>query len=207
MLKEISFQEFRIKHEVEYDELLFRLSLISLDKVVLKFSGIKNLSIFSIGKRCFYSCLTDGKRNPTVKDELFGKIPEDKNSERYLLTIGVCYQPICDEYEKLGDPSFVEHMEYAVFIKDKKAFFALVSMEKFKLSTSLVDIFIYIVNKLINVEASCIRVPTEDNIFLKALQQSGYEIGEEVKGCFNVVKGLTESSCLFISDQSRLGLI
>jgi hypothetical protein len=207
MLKEISFDEFRIKHEVEYNELLFRLSLISLDKVVLKFSGIKNLSIFTIAKRCYYSCLTDSKRNITIKDELFGKIPEDKNSERYLLTIGVCYQPISDEYEKLGDPSFVEHMEYAIFIKDKKAFFALVSMEKFKLSTNLVNIFIFIVSKLIHVEASCIRVPIEDNIFLNALLQFGYELGDEVKGCFNVVKGSIESSCLLISEQSLLGLI
>ncbi|OQP65507.1 hypothetical protein A3860_17740 [Niastella vici] len=207
MLKEISIDEFRTKHEVEYNELLFRLSLISLDKVVLKFSGIKTLNIFSVKGRCYYSCLADSKRNLTVKEELFGRIPEDKNSERYLLTIGVCFQPICDEYEKLQDPSFVEHMEYAVYIKDKKAVFILVSMEKFKLATTLVDIFIFVVNKLINIDACCVRVPTEDKIFLNSLQKSGYEIREESRGYINVVKGTIEPSYLLIFDQSRQRLI
>lgn len=207
MLKEISLEEFRIKHEVEYNELLFRLSLISLDKMVLKFSGIKALNIFSIKGRCYYSCLADSNRNLTVKDELFGRIPEEKKSERYLLTIGVCFQPIGDEYEKVQDPSFVEHMEYAVYIKDKKAVCILVSMEKLKLATTLVDIFIFIVNKLINIEACCVRVPTEDKIFLNSLQKSGYEVREESRGYFNVIKGVIEPSYLLIFDESRQRLI
>ncbi|MVT07714.1 hypothetical protein [Chitinophaga tropicalis] len=138
-----------------------------------------------------------------VNEEIFQRIPEDKSSERYLLTIGTCYQSESyDDYQRQKDLSFTEHIEYAVLIKNKKALFRLVSMEMNQLSKSLITIFLYTIGGIVNIEASCICVPARDTIFLDALKRSGYEIGEQSSGCYNVVKGQITPGYYLLNDRA-----
>jgi hypothetical protein len=193
MLKEITIEEFRKKHHSEYEEVLLRLGLDSLDRMVLKVTGTKALKIYSIRDRRFYSCLSDANVKTIVKREVFGNMPEEKGTERYVLTISVCEQPITYDSLKVDyDDLFHEHLEYALLIRDRKAWFGLISMETKKFEASLIRLFLNDLGKLINVDATCIQVPISESVLLQALMTSGYSIGKERAECYNVIKGHIE---------------
>jgi len=191
IMKELSFDDFRKKHRGEYEELLVRLSLTSLERVVLKVSGIKSLRIFSIGNLCYFSCLTDANVNQCTKEEAFGDKALAKGVERFLLNVTICRRMDESKLEEDYDETFIEHIEYAIAIRERTAYFGLVSMEKSQLAKNLIVIFLITIGKLTNIDAFNIVVPSNDTLFLEALELSGFTKGEDHSGCYHVKKSLT----------------
>jgi hypothetical protein len=190
-VREISLSDFKKKYRAEYDDLLLRLGLISLQKVMLKVSGIKSLKIFSVEGRRYFSSLVDARSNPIAREEIFKNKRYDKDCEQYILTIAHCDRKDEGKIEKFADERSVQHMEYALMIKNKIANFGLVSMEKSELAKHLIAIFLFTIEKMVDIEATNIVVPDNDAAFLQELQQSGYHIDQELSGCYNVKKLLT----------------
>lgn len=186
--KEIPFKTFQEKYDSEYQYVLFRLWLKSLDNSILIAAGIKSLKIYAAARRRYYYTLVDANANPMVRNDVFGKTPAEKGTERYLLTIGLCDKMLFANNEKEQEADIPAHLEYSLQIGNRKATLGLVSAEKEMFAKPMVAIFMVVIGKLVDIDVIEIPVSESDAGFLQVLQNAGFKIEGQRKDYHVLVK-------------------
>lgn len=205
VITEMPLSEFKNKHPAECRDLMRKTGIRSFESIKLKVCGVKVLKIYVVGNRRYYYYLADADVNTIMRDDIWGKKKISKDVKHYILTVALCDPIIIDWPRPIAqtmndvalvgntlqqDTRLADYMDYSVEIKDRCAYFGLISMEKEKAIKDLIAIFLYSIGKFPDIDRTRIVVPAKDTDFLYALSVLGFTIEEERGGCYDLVKSI-----------------
>ncbi|OMP80037.1 hypothetical protein [[Flexibacter] sp. ATCC 35208] len=197
MLKELTRKDFKNKYPGDYEDMLMKMDLESLNRMELQLGGILLLKIFSTGDKRFYVCVVDDSDN--IDD--IGDFPELRGTtgelKKYILSINACHVGEPEEefdgsqagLEK-GEKEMDDYIEYDIIKKNRRAYLLFRSMQKNIYSEPLILVFIHAVTLLTDIDDISIRVCAEDELFVRLLREKGYSIGRTTGDMCTVTKRL-----------------
>jgi len=190
-MKEITVLALKTRYPRSYYDLLELLDVRAYNSKSLALAGIRSVQVF-MSKRKRYYCYVRGMDSIAFGSVCWDLSSDNNHDDCYVLTIASSGTIEVSPPESSICSREGERLEYEVYLKGRKAEFANNTGNWGAASKEMTKLFLYCLQRMVDVDIISIRVFKEDAALVEELQAVGFEITNRDLGCVIVTKNNSE---------------